>query len=402
MIEKLYKESPFYPGKPVPPEYFYAREAEIRKIIRVLNQSSFGRIESLFVEGERGIGKSSLAEFIKVYAEKELKFLATHCYSGGAKSLEDLAKVLFEKLFSDITEKNIFDKLKDLFQRYIKGLSLFGIRVEFTKDREDLRGLMLNLSGVVSEIYNSIKNEKKGILLIFDDLNGIADTPEFSPLMKSFVDSLSPSKIPLTLVFVGLPERRYEMTKHQESVARIFDIIDLQPFTELESEQFLINNFEQMEITIDDEALNLMVTASGGFPMFLHEIGDSVFELTLNDFVDLKTAINGILGAADRIGKRYIDKQIIKKLKSDTYQSILRIISEYKLRYTFSRSELIRRISGEGAVAKTGSVDNFLKRIKKLGLIIDTETRGEYRFINKLYHLYVMMLAFSKEKHTEK
>lgn len=31
--------------------------------------------------------------------------------------------------------------------------------------------------------------------------------------------------------------------------------------------------------------------------------------------------------------------------------------------------------------------DNFLLRIKRLGMICETETRGEYRFVNQLFHL---------------
>jgi hypothetical protein len=42
------------------------------------------------------------------------------------------------------------------------------------------------------------------------------------------------------------------------------------------------------------------------------------------------------------------------------------------------------------------NLDNLLTRMKKLGIIADTDIRGEYKFINPLYHLYVWSLARKK------
>jgi DNA replication protein DnaC len=71
MAEISTKESPFSPGRPVQPEYFVARIREIQRLERAIKQTVSGRKENIFIAGQRGVGKSSLAGFIRFIAEKE-------------------------------------------------------------------------------------------------------------------------------------------------------------------------------------------------------------------------------------------------------------------------------------------------------------------------------------------
>jgi len=52
----------------------------------------------------------------------------------------------------------------------------------------------------------------------------------------------------------------------------------------------------------------------------------------------------------------------------------------------FTRQELLKDNAPE---KEQKNLDNFLNKIKKLGIMEDAETRGEYKFVNPLYHLYL-------------
>jgi len=69
------------------------------------------------------------------------------------------------------------------------------------------------------------------------------------------VDELATSResLPLLIILVGVPERREELIKHQPSVARIFDIIDLAPMNQNESEEFFNNMYSNQNISIIPE-----------------------------------------------------------------------------------------------------------------------------------------------------
>ncbi len=163
------KESPFTPGRPVPIEYFVARFKEITRLERAVKQASSGRNENIFILGERGIGKSSLASFIRYLAEKEYDFISAHCFLGGVKDLEGMIRIIFQRLLQEVSDKSIFDSLKDIFDKYIKAITLFGVGVEFTENRSKLRTLIDNFLPAIKKINETIKERKKGIML---------DTPE--------------------------------------------------------------------------------------------------------------------------------------------------------------------------------------------------------------------------------
>jgi len=392
------KESPFSPGRPVQPEYFVARIKEIQRLERAIKQTVAGKNENIFITGPRGIGKSSLAGFIRYLAEKEHSLIGSHCFLGGARSLEDMMRVIFQRLLQDCTEKSLFDKLRDVFSGYIKGMTLFGVGVEFTNDKSQLRTLVDNFLPVMRKIYEQIQTAgKKGIVLILDDMNGITDIPQFSQFLKSFVDESAASgkSLPIFLVLVGLPERRDDMAKHQPSIARIFDVVDLPPMSKSESEDFFTGMFNRQSISIASEAFSLMVELSGGFPMLMHEVGDAVFWQNTGNHIGQADAKQGIMEAARIVGKKYIDPQISNVLRSETYSSILwRIGKKLPLGVTFKRQELLEEVPEK----EQRNLDNFLSRIKKLGIVDDTEIRGEYRFVNPLYHLYLWSEAKNKER----
>ena len=393
MAEIITKESPFSPGKPVQPEYFVARIKEVQRLERAIKQTVSGRNENIFVTGPRGIGKSSLALFLRHLAEKEYSLIGSHCYLGGVKSLEEMMGVIFQRLLQDCTDKSLLDKLKEGFGTYIKGVTLFGVGLEFTEDKSQLRTLVDNFLPVLRQVYEqSLTSDKKGLVLILDDMNGITDVPQFSQYLKSFVDGLATSRkpLPLLLVLVGLPERRGELIRHQPSIARIFDIVELPLMSEDESRGFFQEMFKKQNITVAEKALSLMVELSGGYPMLLHDVGDAVFWQDTDNHISEADAKQGIMEAARIVGRKYIDTKISKVLRSETYSSILwQMGKKLPLGATFRRQELLKAVGEK----EKKNLDNFLNRIKKLGLVDDAEARGEYTFVNPLYHLYLWFEA---------
>jgi hypothetical protein len=152
--------------------------------------------------------------------------------------------------------------------------------------------------------------------------------------------------------------------------------------------------FGKQNIPIDPQAMSPMVRLSGGFPMLMHEVGDAIFWQDTDNHIDENDAKDGILYAAESVGKKYLDPQVYRAIGSETYRSILRKIGRVPLGTKFQRKEILEKMTE----VERKTFDNFLQRIKRLGIISETELRGEYRFINQLYHLYVMLEAFKSEK----
>jgi Cdc6-like AAA superfamily ATPase len=66
---EMAKINPFAPNSPAPPGMFVGRGAELLKLQSCFAQTKAGLPANFMVTGERGIGKSSLLNYVKHLAE---------------------------------------------------------------------------------------------------------------------------------------------------------------------------------------------------------------------------------------------------------------------------------------------------------------------------------------------
>lgn len=391
------ERSPFTPGVPVPVEYFVGRTAEIETLVRAIRQCAQGRNENIFLTGERGIGKSSLGRFVRSFAQKDFAFVGAHCYLGGEQSLESVCAQIFKRLLEELPDKSLFDRARESFGRYIKGVDLLGLNIEFSREAADLANLRSNFLPKLRELLQRIQPEKRGLVLILDDLNGVSRIPEFANFLKSLVDEMATSDrgtLPLLLMLIGVDERMRDMALAQPSVSRIFRVVELAGMSEEESRHFFLRSFGAVGYAVEGTALQTMVEHSGGLPTMMHEIGDATFWLDQDGRIDVDDALSGSMSAAETVGRKYLGPQVYQAIRSKAYLSILRRIGKMPLSMDIRRSELLKLVP-EG---ERGKLDNFLRKMRDLGVLQQGDERGEYRFTNQLHRLYVLLEALWAER----
>jgi hypothetical protein len=243
--------------------------------------------------------------------------------------------------------------------------------------------------------------EKKAILIILDDVNGLADSSEFANWVKSFVDEIATSHqgLPLCLVLVGLEERRQSLVKLQPSLARVFDIIEIKTWSDEETKEFFQSTFSKVSVTVEQEALSFLSRFAGGLPVLAHEIGDATFKADEDNRIDEGDALNGVVTAADIIGRKYLEPQVFRAIRSVPYREILRKIAKKPFNVSFKISAVRPLLTEEQAKV----FHNFLTRMKKLGVIQADPGAGpgSYRFGNHLHYLYFWLEAKRAERTKE-
>lgn len=281
MIERDY--SPFTPGTPVSVELFTGREDQIRELDRLVRSSAAGRLSVCFLTGERGLGKSSLAKYMRELAEKNHELLGLHVFLGGVSELEEMVKKVFDRLVKDSIDRPWYEKIKRFLGNHIQQVGLFGVTVEFSADKQDLAKAVNDFAPALHRLIEELAGQKKGLLLILDDINGLASSRAFANWLKSLVDEIAVGKeqLPLCLILVGLEERRRELIKSQESLARVFNLIELPTWTQEETAAFYQKAFASINLNYEAEAISWMAELSGGLPTVCHEIGDAVLNSTV-------------------------------------------------------------------------------------------------------------------------
>jgi len=400
------ENSPFTPGSPVPVELFVGRVKEIEEVLRYLRQSSSGRQENVFLSGERGIGKSSFVDYLCSIATKDENFVAVHVFSGGVDNLEELVRRIFEQLINALNSQAWWEKIAKSFEsftKYINKIDVFGVSLGFNPPHADLKDLVRQFPDTIHNLTLKIKeNDKRGIFIALDDINGLSKTPDFANWYKSFVDSI-PNKypsFPVLIMPIGLPEIRDALSEIQPSLMRIFRVVEIYKLSDNEVIKFFTNAFKKVNIQVDKTALDILVKYSSGLPIFMHEIGDGVFWIDEDNQIDPEDAFTGIFTAAERIGKKYLDPKVYRAIRSVQYKSILRKVGEQKSSETFNKREIQRILDDKEKKA----LNNFLTKMQELGIITQDLERGRgfYKFVNQMYFLYVRIESIRSKKEMEK
>jgi hypothetical protein len=394
-------KSPFYPGQPVPVELFVGRAAQIDKIInRGVRQVAEGKPVCIYVQGEYGIGKSSIAGFTQSLAEKDYGLHGIYATLGGAKDIVDVAKVVLEAtLRSGAFDPKKSEHIRNWLAKYIGKQKLFG----FTVNAEALKNDAPNISspfgmlGFLTETKKRLEDlGVKGIFLILDEINGITVDPQFSHFIKGLVDTnaLSKEPFPLLLMLCGVEERRREMIQKHQPIERYFDIINIETMSDEEMEEFFKRAFESVQITVEHDALPVLTLLSAGFPKIMHLIGDAAYWIDKDGIIDVNDALDAVLDAADDVGKKYVDHQVYKALRSEDYHSILDKIAKMgsPSSLMFRKSEMADGLSD----TEKRKLNNFLQRMKKLKVLRSGDVPGEYIFNHRMVRLYIWLHASKK------
>lgn len=113
------------------------------------------------------------------------------------------------------------------------------------------------------------------------------------------------------------------MIQHHQPIERIFDIVEIKPMDENEMKDFFSKTFNSVGMEVKDEAMSFLCDYSAGFPKIMHIIGDAVFWIDKDNIIDKDDATEGVLIAAEEVGKKFVDQQVYKTLRSKDYHSIL-------------------------------------------------------------------------------
>ena len=212
------ESSPFRPGQPVQVELFVGRQASIERLRGLVRSANQGSFKIGFIAGERGIGKSSVASFVRYLCEKESGVTGCHVYLGGVHDLDDMARATFDRLLKDSIDRPWHQRLVEFFGNRIRQVGLFGVSVELNLTGHDLRTISTNFITAIRDLVTRLE-APNSLLIILDDINGLANSSDFAHWLKSIVDEIATSRkaTKLCILLVGLEERRQELIAHQPS-----------------------------------------------------------------------------------------------------------------------------------------------------------------------------------------
>ena len=399
------KPIPFKPGYPVDPENFEGRVELIEESLNYLKQAEFGIPQHFFINGKRGMGKSSFAKYIAFMAEKKYNFVSIHIYNDGVYDVETLIKLIIEQLIRVTKDTTWGQTIFNSFKKYIDSINLLGNSIKFKSEDEKL--IIDNVkSDFAYFLVDLTKNigDKKGILIIIDDINSLSDTPDFVNWYKSFTDSLATNfdeSTPVAMLLSSHPDRLPILYKHNPSFNRIFHHREISALSDAEVKNFFLKSFGELDMCIDEDALNLIVHFSSGHPTMMQEIGAGIYWTCRSKSISYEDALRGIIRSGEEIGVKYLKSSLDSSIRSNKYLNIFNklgedFITNFDGEYSFKKKDFMSLLDeNEGKV-----FSDFLLRARQLGILefSGAKKSGYYKFTNNLFPIYFAIKYFESEQ----
>ena len=381
-------KSPFYPGQPVPIELFVGRQREIERILeRGVGQVQRGKPVAMFIEGDYGIGKSSIANYLQFIAAEKYKLLPIYVSLSGKRTQQELAAAVLEATVrGGLFATTRLERLRSWFAKYLPvKLSIPGLQLDLDKLRADSQAISgeLGLLGFLEETLRRGREDGvDGVFLVLDEINGVANEAWFAHFLKGLVDTNARSRtpVPLLLMLCGVAERRRQLI--------VFDVVEIKAMSAAESRELFERAFDQVGIKLSSGVADELARFSAGFPKIMHIIGDWAYWQDDDGIIDELDAAYALANAAEDVGKRYVEQQVYAALRSPDYRSILAKLGEVGPdAMVFKKGELSAKLT-DGERKK---LNNFLQKMKKLNVLRSGEHMGEYVFNHPMVRFYIYL-----------
>ncbi|HWO26271.1 MAG TPA: ATP-binding protein [Kofleriaceae bacterium] len=389
-------KSPFYPGQPVPVELFVGRQREIERILeRGVGQVQRGKPVAMFIEGDYGIGKSSIANYLQFIAAERHKLLPIYVSLSGKRTQQELAAAILEATVrGGLFATTRLERLRSWFAKYLPAkLSIAGLQLDLDKLRADSQAISseLSLLGFLEETQRRGREDGiDGVFLVLDEINGVANEAWFAHFLKGLVDTNARSRtpVPLLLMLCGVAERRRQLIANHQPIDRIFDVVEIAAMSAAESREFFERAFDQVGIKLSSGVADELARFSAGFPKIMHIIGDWAYWQDDDGVIDEFDAAYALANAAEDVGKRYVEQQVYAALRSPDYRSILAKLGEVGPdAMVFKKGELSAKLT-DGERKK---LNNFLQKMKKLNVLRSGDHMGEYVFNHPMVRFYIYL-----------
>jgi len=240
----------FSPAAPVnEQELFAGRIEQLRKIVDVVNQ----RGQHAIIFGERGVGKTSLANIIAgLFQSEEFLALKANCDSSDnfdsswrkIFSQIKIAKKDFSMVFGKPPQTELFD-----FAEYHE-----------TLNPEKVRQILAMLT------------DKNSLLIVIDEFDRISEQST-KTMFADTIKTISDQSIDATLILVGVADSVEELISEHQSVERALVQIRMPRMSQQELNEIFDKGLPKLGMTIDDNAKRHVTHLSQGLPHYTHLMG---------------------------------------------------------------------------------------------------------------------------------
>jgi hypothetical protein len=406
------KINPFSPNAPSNPGTFVGRLEELDRLESCLLQTAAGHPTNFMITGERGIGKTSLLNYLKHVAEgripigdQRVSFLVVDTDIDPSTTQHSLLRKiqlgLERALAKTESARTFFKEAWSFLQRVEAG----SVKLNAQQREESEELLFEEFSYSLADLVNRICGDHDqtlfnakydGILILIDEADNAGKQLRLGAFFKLMAERLQRRGCSRVLFGIaGLPALRTVLYESHQSSLRLFEELPLDRLSDEEVKSVAriclaeANRKNTQKTAIDDGGMTTLAFLSEGYPHFIQQFGSSAFAADADDVIDSQDVLNGAFGkggALELIGDRYYRDNFYNKIQAESYRQVLRIMAD-RVDGWITKKEIKTRFKGEES-----TLNNALKALRDREIILPKEGEpGVYRLQHKGFAWWIKM-----------
>jgi Cdc6-like AAA superfamily ATPase len=405
------KYNPFRPNSIASADLFQGRKEEMIFIEQSLFQTKNGNPQHFLVEGERGLGKSSLFLMVEKQAtgiiplrgSESVKFLVINIELDSTQSFFEILKSIAADFKRALSERDKVKKLASGVWDFLSNWEILGVRYHkidenLVQPYEILNELVVNFEKVIKLADEEID----GILILIDEADRPGEKASLGELVKLLTEKLTKRGCDQVVIgMTGQPGLISKLRTSHESSPRIFSALTLKPLSEQENKEVVLSGLEEAnkvnkdQTFIDEDALKFLSQLSEGYPHFLQEFAFKAFDQDENNRIcveDVKKGAFGTFGALKQLGDKYFNELYFAQIGSDEYRRVLQAMAR------FSDSWVNREMIKKEISIKETTLNNALQALKTRNIIMPNPVQtGEFRLPTKSFAAWIKAFYMLEE-----
>jgi Cdc6-like AAA superfamily ATPase len=370
----------FTPSTPVTSiDFFVRRLGEIEEITQSIAESGAHPV----LYGERGVGKTSLANFIRTALSQSHELLTVKI----SCNQSDNTSEIWNKIFTEIT--NIVDD-------YDPQMTL--------PDPDEI-------VSPINYIIQALEKLHKPILIIIDEFDNIKDNVTQIQLADT-IKALSDYIPYITILIVGVADNINDLIGSHASLQRCLKQIKLGRMSPEELQQIIEKGLSRIELTIEEEVKDDIIKFSQGFPHYVHSLAKLSAREAIKKSLEKITrecfdvALNEAIKKADASLSTFYQKAITTNRNQDGFRNVLwacTLVKEDE-NGTFRAidiEEFLPKIANRKIKQQSYSYNLGMLCREQKGAVLEkvgeSSNQTRYRFKNPLLKAYIKLIIYQQE-----
>ncbi|WP_456697611.1 ATP-binding protein [Aeromicrobium sp. P5_D10] len=278
--------NPYTPNAGAQPPAVLGRDAQLKTFDLLLRRMSAGRTEqSMIITGLRGVGKTVLLGRFRTKAH-ELDWVVVE-REVSKHDDEQFRRQMVSAIRTSLFEMSPKARWSDRMQRAAAVLKSFsvsvdptgtltgGIEVDAAQGFADQQELQADLTDLFVAVGEAAKDADKGLVLLFDEVQFLSTT-QWEALISALHKTVQRG-LPVTMVGAGLPQIAELAGDAKSYSERLFKFPRIGNLEDQDARAALAEPAQVEGADYSDEALDLAIEVTGGYPYFLQELGYAVW-----------------------------------------------------------------------------------------------------------------------------